>query len=190
MVYASQDLIQEHDAILYSLEIAGSMAERFREGQPVSRDDLCELVGFLKLFADKCHHGKEERLYFPALQAVGVVRESGPLGELLIEHSRGRRMLVEMEESLGRETAPIDFADAVAIYTVMLKKHIRKENEAIFPLGDSLLPANRQKELIAAFEAFEEEVMGPGTHERLHAMLESFSSRYGKSESEDRLQHV
>ena len=58
-------------------------------------------IGFLKEFADKCHHGKEEGLLFPAMVAAGIPDKGGPIGVMLAEHTQGRQFIRDMEESLS-----------------------------------------------------------------------------------------
>ena len=47
-----------------------------------------EVVYFLKIFADKCHHGKEENYLFKELINKGVTNEGGPVGVMLKEHAQ------------------------------------------------------------------------------------------------------
>ncbi|MBW8381473.1 MAG: hypothetical protein K0M69_02975, partial [Youngiibacter sp.] len=63
-------------------------------------------------------------------------------------------------------------------YSVLLRKHIRKENEELFPMGDALIPAEEQGEILEAFARFEDEVMGEGTHEKLHLLLKELERKY------------
>jgi len=49
-----------------------------------------QLFEFFSVFVDTCHHGKEEELLFPAMETVGISRESGPIGAMLGEHQQGR----------------------------------------------------------------------------------------------------
>ena len=35
---------------------------------------------FLRNFADQCHHFKEEKVLFPAMEEHGIPREGGPIG--------------------------------------------------------------------------------------------------------------
>jgi hemerythrin-like domain-containing protein len=67
-----------------------------------------EILDFLVVFVDKCHHGKEEGLLFPALEAVGVSRNGGPIGVLLEEHRKGRSLTAEMTAAPAglRKAAP------------------------------------------------------------------------------------
>ncbi|HRZ88934.1 MAG TPA: hypothetical protein P5117_05565, partial [Spirochaetia bacterium] len=59
-----------------------------------------------------------------------------------------------------------------------LRAHIDKENRVLFPAGASALGKDRLKALGGDFDRFEETVMGPGEHERLHSLLEEFAGRY------------
>jgi len=64
---ATQDLRKEHEAILYVLQILDKMMESdSRDAENMLRY-YGEVVYFLKIFADKCHHGKEENYLFKEL---------------------------------------------------------------------------------------------------------------------------
>lgn len=65
MSRAIDDLMNEHDAILSALKILRAIAQRVAAGQPTEAEDIAAFIGFLKEFADKCHHGKEEGILFP-----------------------------------------------------------------------------------------------------------------------------
>ena len=61
---AIQDLLNEHEAILHVFSILDNM---LTSPIPDEKRDLIfgdELVNFLTVFADKCHHGKEEDVLF------------------------------------------------------------------------------------------------------------------------------
>ena len=70
MNYASEDLINEHEGILYGLHILEKMIEMIKNQVNISIDELKEMVNFFKLFADKCHHGKEETMLFPEMRKL------------------------------------------------------------------------------------------------------------------------
>ena len=72
MKYASEDLINEHEGILFGLKILKKMAERLVGNTNIETQDYYEIVNFLKLFVDKCHHGKEEGFLFPAMEKAGI----------------------------------------------------------------------------------------------------------------------
>jgi hemerythrin-like domain-containing protein len=179
MKYASEDLVKEHDGILTALDILESMVSRLKRNQVVEEEHLKEIVNFLKVFADKCHHGKEEGLLFPAMEKYGIPRENGPVGQMLREHVEGRQYISDMTEAL--QAAGInrdDFMAAALNYIGLLRNHIEKENSILFPLGDNRIPIDIQKDLLISFENFEKEVMGEGVHERFHALLDNFENIY------------
>ena len=178
MIYASTDLRNEHEAILYGLDILEAIAKQLANAQPADVEDLAGMQDFLKSFADRCHHGKEEGLYFPALEKAGVPRENGPIGVMLTEHVEGRGWIAQMGEALTGAFAPEKFATAATAYVTLLRNHIAKENQVLFAMGDQRLPATQQAELVEAFEKFEAEVMGPGIHEHFHQMLEHLGQKY------------
>ena len=97
---ATQDLRKEHDAILHVLKIMGEMTSMNAKEDNNKVKHYNELVYFLKIFADKCHHGKEENYLFEVLIKNGVPNEGGPIGVLLQEHNQGREYIALMNKSL------------------------------------------------------------------------------------------
>ena len=179
MKYASEDLKNEHEGVLLGLSILEKMTRKMTAGETVEPGDLTRLVDFLKLFADKCHHGKEEGIFFPAMEKYGIANEGGPIGQMLKEHIQGRAYIAAMAEAVA--AVPMDakaFAAGAAFYVALMRDHIAKENDILFPLGDRALPPELQTELLEAFEEHEEAVMGEGTHEKLHQMLHAFTAKY------------
>ncbi len=66
-------------------------------------------------------------------------------------------------------------------YISLLKDHIERENNVLFPMADSRLSEERQDELFEGFEKIEEERIGAGRHEEFHHLLEKLSGIYLKS---------
>ena len=77
---ATQDLRKEHEAILYVLQILDKMTESDNRDAETLFHYYGEVVYFLKTFADKCHHGKEENYLFKELVNKGIPNEGGPVG--------------------------------------------------------------------------------------------------------------
>lgn len=179
MKTASEDLRKEHEGILFGLEILEAMVNQMKSKNDSDIEDVKDMLEFLKLFADKCHHGKEENLFFPALEKSGVKKENGPIGQMLAEHGSGRSYIAQMSKSVEDGVLDRDsFIQAAAGYIELLRSHINKENMVLFPLGDRTLPEEEQKRLLERFENFEEKVMGKGTHEKLHQLLDEFEGKY------------
>jgi hemerythrin-like domain-containing protein len=154
---------------------------RIVEGAPVRAEVFADLVEFFRLFADKCHHGKEEDLLFPLMESKGFPRQGGPIGVMLIEHDQGRAHVREMAaaaEAIASGTAGASgrWASAAASFSSLLRAHIQKENQVLFVMAERVLSDAVQTRLAADFERVEIEKMGAGTHQRLHSVMDSLVS--------------
>ena len=179
MKYASTDLKREHKGILLGLRILEVMSKSAQAGKTIDMRDISGMVEFLKLFADEYHHGKEEQLLFPAMEKAGIKNDNGPIGELLYEHILGRNYILGMAKSISSGVLEeAVFIPAANDYVALMRAHIQKENTRLFPQGNKMIPADEQKSLLRQFGEFEEEVMGEGTHERLHQLLNKLEAEY------------
>jgi hemerythrin-like domain-containing protein len=174
---ATQDLRNEHKAILHVFAIIDKMlstdtkeyVEIFKFGD--------ELIYFLKTFADKCHHGKEEDYLFKELVAKGIPNEGGPIGVMLREHQQGREYIFLMNKSLESKDL-INFKVNAVKYRDLMRNHIDKENNALFVMADKVLDDAKQNELFEKFETHEETVIGHGIHEELHLMIHKWEDEF------------
>lgn len=178
-------LVEEHKAIKTMLRILTAISKQLEVGKTVPPKHFDMILELIKLFADKCHHGKEEDLLFPAMERAGIPREGGPLGVMLTEHGFGREFVKGMSESVeklkqGDYTAAAAFVENARGYVKLLSQHIDKEDNVLYPMADKLIPAKKQEELVVGFERVEEERMGPGKHEELHGKLDQLVSVYLK----------
>lgn len=179
MKTAREDLIHEHKAILHALNILESMSERIENNGDADNSDINSFVEFLKEFADKCHHGKEEDFLFPALEKAGIKKEGGPVGAMLSEHTQGRNYIRQMQNSiLNYQVDRLLFIQASRDYIKLMRSHIHKENTVLFPLIDIKLSVSEQNDLYEKFENHEEKVIGKGRHEELHSILETLAVKY------------
>ncbi len=177
------ELSHEHISILTMIRILGKMADRFDAGDRIDPADPAQSVEFLRIFADKCHHAKEEGHLFPEMEKVGVVREGGPIGVMLAEHVEGRKHVAAMAatlEGLGREDIPAAraFAAAARRYGALLTQHIFKEDHVLYPMADARFSADQQRDLAARFAEVEKAVVGEGRHEEFHRLLERLAAAY------------
>ena len=106
---ATDVLKEEHQGVLLALRVLGKIGlELVQAPTGASRDpagDLTRLLDFLRVFVDKCHHGKEEDVLFPALLEAGLPRECGPVQVMLAEHEAGRKLVAAMSRSLADHQA-------------------------------------------------------------------------------------
>ena len=163
---ATDILRQEHELILVMLQVLDAACARMEEGEKVNPEYLAEMVDFIKNFADRCHHAKEEKFLFPALRLTGIGHENGPIGVMLAEHAEGRFFAKGMGEALeelraGDSVAAGKFIADAGGYVKLLDGHIMKENNILFRMADERLADNQQKELLKEFDRVEREEIGP-----------------------------
>jgi hemerythrin-like domain-containing protein len=178
MSKAVADLLNEHEAILTALQVLDRMIPVIEKAPLVDEKDIRDFIGFLKEFADKCHHGKEEGLLFPAMVKAGVPEQGGPIGVLLSEHARGRELIRDMESALSGGLDRVRLAEAGRGYASLLRIHVHKENGVFFPMAERLLAEEVLEALYQGFQEHEEKVIGGGRHEELHALLHSLQEKY------------
>ncbi len=174
---ASDVLMNEHRAVERVLKVLERSADRLDAQEAVPAQIFEDSLDFLRNFADRCHHGKEESALFPAMAKAGIPVERGPIGVMLAEHEEGRRYIRAMVEALGAyrqgdETARQRLAVNARGYAALLAQHIQKEDGILFPMADRVLSEAEQRELVAQFDRIEAEHIGPGVHEHYHQMID------------------
>lgn len=176
-------LKNEHKAILLMLKVVERVSRKLEAGENVPAEHLTQIVGFIRGFADKCHHAKEEDLLFPAMEKTGIPRQGGPIGVMLSEHTEGREYVRKMSEAAekyaaGDRKAGARFAENARGYAALLTQHIQKEDNILYPIADARLSPQTQAGLEKDFERVEEEVVGAGKHEEYHRLLEMLEKAY------------
>jgi hemerythrin-like domain-containing protein len=171
MATPTEILKHEHQIILLVLDAAEREVQRSGETGQVRTEDVAKMVDLLRNFADRCHHAKEEDLLFVKMQERGFSASSGPIAVMLQEHNEGRRRVKAVADGLagaaaGDPAAIAQVRDNLAAYAQLLRAHIAKENNILYPMADQALTPDDQQALAAAFDRVEAEEMGAGVHEK------------------------
>lgn len=154
---ASGVLREEHQRILQVVQVLESRLDDFTLGRAPDFDALEDCVTFFRLFADACHHGKEEELLFPELENAGLPGNAGPIAVMLEEHRYGRALVAGMAESLPGARAG-DGRERIALerngrgYVDMIRAHIGKEDNVLFHMADQLVGGSACRQLCASYE--------------------------------------
>ncbi len=180
---ATENLKDEHKGINLMLNIMEGICKKLQEGERVDTSHLDNILEFLKIFVDKCHHTKEEEILFPAILKTkqgDTFKDSVDI--LNKEHTKGRRAVKNISNSISeykKGKADISkMVESISKYTHHLRKHIDKENYFFFPISDILLDAKVQKDLFKEFDIIEVEKIGVGKHEEFHHLLDTLKKIY------------
>ena len=178
---ATEMLSAEHRVIERVLAVLQKLTTRPVEN---SLDSWRKAVDFFRLFADQCHHLKEEQVLFPAMEEHGIPRDGGPVGMMLMEHEEGRTYVRSMLAAIAlvetkNEAAKEILVDKAKAYLQLLKEHIQKEDEILFKIADNVISPDEQKQLLRSFEEHEAKEIGEGVHEKYLKIAEELEAKTG-----------
>jgi hemerythrin-like domain-containing protein len=159
-------LMEEHQVILRALDALDAFAAEVSRGggDPA---ELERFVRFIRAFADARHHGKEEDILFAAMVRAGFPREGGPIAVMLMDHDAGRAHVAAMARHLGGGApwTAADRAEVVAAtggYTDLLRSHIMKEDQILYPMAQHRLPEAVMEQVDLDCETFEARQVASG----------------------------
>lgn len=153
-------LVNEHRLILRMITLLDRNAPKTADGTYCNWQFYLEGVDFIRNFADRFHHAKEEDVLFEALVKNGMPRENSPIAAMLMEHGQGRAFVAAMEtaalEALNGQTGRGRIvADNALAYASLLREHIAKEDEILYPLAERVMPEIMRDGIIAGYDAAE-----------------------------------
>jgi hemerythrin-like domain-containing protein len=138
-------------------------------------------VDFIRTYADRCHHGKEEDLLFKALAEKGLSPEHRQIMEELIqEHAYAREVtagLVKAKEDylLEKPGALDDLMEHLRNLVEFYPPHIEKEDKRFFIPCMAYFKDAERADLLAAMYEFDRQLI----HEKYRGVVESMEQRRG-----------
>ncbi len=156
----TRTLVREHRLILRMLAVLERNALATGAGAFSDYRFYLDGVDFIRNYADRFHHAKEEDALFEALVKNGMPRENSPVAAMLMEHDQGRAYVKTMELAallaLSGEAGQdaVIAANALA-YVELLRGHIAKEDDILYPLAERLIPDAARNAVIAGYDAAE-----------------------------------
>ncbi|ABR47559.1 Hemerythrin HHE cation binding domain protein [Alkaliphilus metalliredigens QYMF] len=179
---AIQVLRDEHQYILRMLKVVRGFSIHTFKTQEVYYKGFHDAIDFIRNYADKFHHGKEEDILFLKMSSeLGKAIEQGPIFGMLAEHDLGRLHIKTLEEALhaaeaGDEDAKVDIIANAISYTDLLYRHIDKEDNAIFNFAESQLSQESLQTLDVDFEAAKERLASDTTEKKYVQLLEELEA--------------
>ena len=174
---ATKDLMQEHETILHAMDLLKKIQANKALGEDAQLSFYGDLAYFLEIFADKCHHGKEENNMYHTLAPLGDTAEKDMIVKLIEEHVEARALVREIKRAAEAGEA-MAAAKAAKDYRVLLLDHIRRENEEMFPSTEYRITEAQQEIMYERFMKVEENFLGGGVKEKFVAMLDQWAREY------------
>ena len=178
----TENLSKEHNDILELLAIMSRISKNILSNKVFYTSDIEEIIDFLKHFIEKSHHKKEE-VFYPILTVADIPNDKEELSVMLYEHVLAHNYLKDISScimncKIGNSFSQELLAESMMKYVVLLRGHIKKEENIIFPMADKVLNKHQQDEVYAIFEKIEEKIVEHDFHEHYHRLLGNLKSKY------------
>ena len=139
---STASLRRDHGLIEKVIKAMESTLQLLNDGKQIPESILLPVIDFSKNFTDVCHHTKEEKSLFPALEQAGLPTNMGPIAMMLIDHQRSREIGAEMEISAKEYLSSGDSTKLVSDmqqYVEHITEHLWKENNKLFMMAETRL---------------------------------------------------
>lgn len=174
----TQTLVDEHRLILRMIELLEKNAVRTAAGEYGNWQFYLDGVDFIRNYADRFHHAKEEDVLFKALVDNGMPKDNSPVAAMLMEHDQGRAFVRGMESAVqnamsgmaGQESA---IAENALAYAALLRDHISKEDDILYPLSERVLPESVRSGILQRYQTAEAQV-SPEFGKRFEAVVSQY----------------
>jgi hemerythrin-like domain-containing protein len=160
-----QKLMAEHQIILKGIAIFDKKLKEIESGEMVDTVFLKKAIDFIRNYADKYHHAKEENILFAKMEKAGFPKDTGPVAVMLYEHAEGREFISGLEIAISRyEDGDVSVRGEIIVngtaYTSLLRNHIQKEDNILYPMAVNLLGDGVLSQMQAAFDDIESSFPG------------------------------
>ncbi|NLM24833.1 MAG: hypothetical protein GX208_01775 [Firmicutes bacterium] len=147
-----KQLVDEHSLILRWLDLVEDVLAYIQVDSEQAWQWIAAGADFSRNYADKLHHSKEEDILFTyvdqSLEIIQVMYE---------DHDHGRSHIKQVYKAV--ENQDVELAEKhLLAYRALLREHIKKENEILFPWMDRNLTDTQVGQLFAQFAAVNAEL--------------------------------
>lgn len=105
----------------------------------------------------------------------GMPKENSPVAAMLMEHDQGRNFVRAMESAVHEAQAGLTetyqaIAENALGYAALLRDHISKEDEILYPLAERVIPETMRTAILQGYQTAEAHV-SPGLESRYQAIV-------------------
>ncbi len=154
MSITTQILSDEHKNILKVVNVLVNECDSLESGKNLDKNFFIKAIDFIRNYADKFHHAKEEDILFVELCKDSAQMDCNPTPQMLFEHDLGRNFVKNMEEGLEENNDKKVMENARG-YAQMIQEHIFKEDNILYPMADEALSAEIQASMLERFKQVE-----------------------------------
>lgn len=153
-------LMIEHRLIERVIALLEKEALKMRSTKVTNKKLMEAVLDFLAMYADRCHHGKEEDFLFKELDAKTLsATDKAMLEDLKNDHARVRGLVSNIALKANVED--------VEALTKLYRLHIRKEDKQFFIPVMKYFSKQEQDSMLCAFWEFDRKLI----HEKYESMV-------------------
>lgn len=177
-------MVFEHENIKRMLKVVRAMCIKVLNNNDINFEDFHNAIGFVRNYADKLHHAKEEDILFKKMgEELGDRISKGPIAGMLVEHDFGRLYMTNLETALqafkgGDKDARVDIIANAIAYTDLLNRHIDKENTAIYTFARRSLSNETMETVENQCKEAESTAEKNGVQKKYLSILEELEKKY------------
>jgi hemerythrin-like domain-containing protein len=177
-------MVSEHTNIKRILKIIRKYCFKVLKNEALDYNDFYKIIDFVRSYADKHHHSKEENILFDLLsKQLGDKIKNGPIMGMLVEHDLGRLYMLNLENALkrlesGLEDAKLDIIANSVSYADLLTRHIDREDTALYKFAERSLSEENKKILNQKSEEVEKNAALNGTQDKYLKLIDELESKF------------
>jgi hemerythrin-like domain-containing protein len=171
-------LMREHRLIEQIIPLLETEVHHISRDRCIHPPFIHRAVDFLRTYADKLHHGKEEDILFTALsQKPLVVEHQRMVEELVDEHRQARHAISQLVSSTeawspGDVTTLQVAAESLTTLVELYPRHIRKEDKAFFLPCQAYFTKPEREQLLARGMQFDQQFIHDLYRTRMNVLRE------------------
>jgi hemerythrin-like domain-containing protein len=172
-------LMVEHRLIEKMLRVIQRTLEHVEQTQNIDPYFVDEAVDFIRVYADRTHHGKEEDILFRELKKKPLsIKDRQVMDNLIEEHVFSRnttKAIVEatMRYRKGNKAALSEVTAHLKTLVEFYPVHIKKEDDVFFPASRIYLSDIEDQAMLNEFWEFDRKMI----HEKYKAVVDGFESK-------------
>ncbi|MCC5909007.1 MAG: hemerythrin domain-containing protein [Clostridiaceae bacterium] len=176
-------MMEEHKHIKRMLGVMRKYCYKVLKNETVDYNDFFKMIDFVRNYADKHHHGKEEMLLFEKMvEELDATAEKLVNVGMMVEHDLGRLHMKELEEALervivGDDESKLDVIANAISYTHLLYRHIDKEDKLVYKYGEKNLSKETLEYLDVESNKLEEEATAKGIQEKYLTLIDELEGK-------------
>ena len=177
-------MVEEHKNIKRMLAVIRKYCSRILNGENVQYEEFNKIIDFVRNYADKHHHGKEETMLFNRMmEELGATAEKLVRYGMNVEHDLGRLHIQELEAAVNRVLngdmdSRLDVIANAISYTHLLYRHIDKEDGVVYKYAQNNLSKEALNALEQECKAFEQKAKEDKTQEKYLELLSEMEMQF------------